>query len=302
MTKNILFSLAVLAVVFLPEAASAQGFVPCSGAECSACHFVSMANKILVWLIGVLFVVFAGVAAIAGFGLVTSGGNTEAKSAAKSKMTNAVVGLVIVLAAWLLVDTVMKGLLAGGNGEISGYGVWSKVECSTQFTGTGQSPTATSTQPGVCPVTPLSPITDPLAQQMENGQTVIWNNSALQACVAKFTGLVGGTVTSAYRPPAYQAHLYEVSTKACQLNSISEPACNDIKAAIESDRLKHGLPMCGAVAQTNSTHSSGIGVDISGINHGSPNVQAAANSSCLVWKNYPNDPYHYDLKAGCTCN
>jgi len=124
-------SLIVISIlVFSPELASAAGFVPCSGPDCRACHFVSMANTILTWLIGVLFVVFGVVAAMAGFGLATSGGNPEAKQAAKSKLVNAFIGLVIVLAAWLLVDTVMRGLLTGGEGEISGYGPWSQIQCS----------------------------------------------------------------------------------------------------------------------------------------------------------------------------
>lgn len=104
-----------------------------------------MGNIILKWLIGVLFVLFAVVAAIAGFGLVTSGGNQEAKSAAKSKLTNAIIGIVIVLAAFLLVDTILRALLPGDTGEITGYGPWAEVKChvqvSTQDAPSAQIPT-----------------------------------------------------------------------------------------------------------------------------------------------------------------
>jgi uncharacterized membrane protein HdeD (DUF308 family) len=109
------------------------GLIPCEGAECTACDFVKLGNSLLVWLIGVLMVVFAIIAAYAGFRLVTSAGNVEAKSDAKSKLTNAIIGLIIVLAAWILVDTIMRGLLSGGTGEISGYGPWSKIECGVQY-------------------------------------------------------------------------------------------------------------------------------------------------------------------------
>lgn len=361
-TTRYLFFSAVFVVVFLPEMAAASPFVTCSGVDCSACDLASMGNEILKWLIGMLFIVFAAIAAVGGFGLVTSAGNVEAKSAAKSKLTNAIIGIVIVLAAWLLVDTVMKGLLAGGTGDIAGYGPWSSVKCQEQVSpgfiaptgafsyqayvhdttnnckipkagsfadeancdaallgiggdmyvvkgcdGSSDSPPTWSTLPicgGVCSVTTLSPITDALARQMESGQKVIWTNTnpALKPCVDKFIGQVGGSVTSAYRPPAYQTHLYEVSTKACELSKITDGSCDAVRGPIEADFRNHGLPLCGAVAQNSSTHSSGIGVDISGVNNSSPSVQAAANSSCLIWKNYPNDPYHYDLKSGCTCN
>ena len=106
--------------------------VPCEGAGCSACDLVKLGNNVLVWLIGILFIVFAIIAVSAGFGLVTSGGNPEAKSAAKKKMTNAVIGFIVVLAAWLLVDTIMRMLLSGSTGEIRGYGPWSEVECGRQ--------------------------------------------------------------------------------------------------------------------------------------------------------------------------
>jgi len=93
-----------------------------------------MGNTVLNWLIGVMFVVFAVIVAVAGWGLITSGGNQTALSAAKSKFTNAIIGLIIVLAAWLIVDTIMRGLVTGGAGEIEGFGPWSQIECVDQPT------------------------------------------------------------------------------------------------------------------------------------------------------------------------
>jgi len=98
-----------------------------------------MGNTILVWLIGVMFIVFAYVAVAAGWGLITAGGNVAAVTAAKSKFTNAFIGLLIVLAAWLLVDTIMKQLLTntntstpGGDLDVyTGFGVWSEIQCGS---------------------------------------------------------------------------------------------------------------------------------------------------------------------------
>lgn len=81
----------------------------------------------------IMFMVFAVIAVVAGFGMVTSGGNPSSLQAAKDKFKNAFIGLIIVLAAFLLVDTVMRTLLKGGAGEVSGYGPWSKVQCHFQF-------------------------------------------------------------------------------------------------------------------------------------------------------------------------
>lgn len=127
-------SLAVIfAFVLLPELTSAAGFVNCNGSTndpCTACNLVSMGNDILKWLIGVMMVIFAVLLVVAGVGLVTSGGNPAAKTAAKEKLTNAVIGLVIVLAAWLIVDTIIRSLVSGGTGQINGK-FWYTIDCQT---------------------------------------------------------------------------------------------------------------------------------------------------------------------------
>jgi hypothetical protein len=135
--KYLPFFLALL-LILSPTLASAQfgNFVNCEGASCSACNFVDLANNLIRWLFGAVFVIFAVLMAVAGFGLVTSGGNQSALDAAKSKFQNAIVGIIIIMAAWLIVDTVMKGLLAGGTGNLgstyTGFGPWAEVQCQVQ--------------------------------------------------------------------------------------------------------------------------------------------------------------------------
>lgn len=317
--------------VFIPtdiiSAATPADFVACKdGTKCSACDVVDIANKGIVWLFGAVFLLFTYIMIVAGFGLITSAGNTSALEGAKSKFKNGIIGLLIIMSAWIFVDTIMRSIVGGGSGEgvsnapigeIKGWGPWSEVQCQTQtptvkppVVPVGVTPVTPGVTPvdpaippsGTCPITPPTPITDPFALRMEAGERVIYNNSNLQACVAKFKGLVGGTDTSAYRPQAYQTHLYEISTKACALRNNTDPACSALKASIESERSGHGLPVCGAVAERGSTHASGNGVDITGIAHGTPRVQEAAAASCLVWRNYPKDEFHYDLISGCSCN
>ncbi len=141
MVKNILFKIMLPVWIFtfflIPASVSeAQfgGFVTCNGADCSACNLVEMANTIIDWLFGFVFLLFAVQMTIAGFGLVTSGGNTSALSDAKSKFQNAIIGLIIMMSAWLLIDTIMKGLLP--DGQLSGWGPWSEVKCQVQVSPT----------------------------------------------------------------------------------------------------------------------------------------------------------------------
>ncbi len=142
---NLRFIFIALLLIILPTdiagAVAPDNFVTCNGPDCSLCNLAEMANIIIVWLFGVIFITFGVIAVIAGFGLVTSAGNQSRLDAAKSKLTNAVIGLVIVMAAWLLVDTIMRGLLAGGgaeggvltgDGTIEGWGPWMEVRCQEQ--------------------------------------------------------------------------------------------------------------------------------------------------------------------------
>lgn len=127
----------VLIFVILPTGIAgaadviSSNLVPCDGVDCSLCSLVQMVNTIILWLFGIIFLIFAVIMFIAGWGLITSGGNQVALNDAKTKFQNALIGLLIVMAAWLLIDSIMKGLL-GGAGEIDGK-PWSQVQCQTQI-------------------------------------------------------------------------------------------------------------------------------------------------------------------------
>ena len=318
--------MAFFAFLIVPDVTMAQtapgGVVTCNGTDCSACNLVQMINTIIGYLFGAVGLIFAVIMMKAGFGLVTSGGNTAALSAAKSHFQNALIGLLIVMAAWLVVDIIMRSLMKGGTGDIEGWGPWSEVRCQDQTdtiafvdvnTGNGGTPTVTgqgqvasSTASSSCSVPPLSVMTDTLALSMEQGNSLVYNNPNLQRCAERFAAQVGGRVTSAYRPPQYQTHLYEIRDRWCTqgLRANTAASCATLKTAIGSEVTKHFNSnwQCGAVGRT-SLHTANSAVDISGIaNHSAPNVQAAATANCLVWRNYPNDAVHYDLQPNCTCN
>jgi hypothetical protein len=109
-----------------------DGIVPCSGLDCDACSLVKLIERIIDWLIEVMLVIFAIITAVAGFRLVMSGGNPQVKTDAKNLLTNAFIGIVIVLTAWLLINTLMRAILPSGTGELEGYGPWSSVQCNKQ--------------------------------------------------------------------------------------------------------------------------------------------------------------------------
>jgi hypothetical protein len=113
----------------LPQVVSAQ-IVQCEGASCGTCELVEMANRILRWTISMMVVLSGVIIAVAGFKMVMSAGNMSAISDAREMITNVFVGLIILLASWLIVDTVMK-VMVGTN--LPGMGPWNTAQIQQQY-------------------------------------------------------------------------------------------------------------------------------------------------------------------------
>lgn len=120
----------ILAFVALPGVVGAAGLVPECGSNsdpCQFCHVIQLVNNVVRWLVVVLTTIAALLFAWAGFRMVVSGGNSEALTYAKNIFYNVSIGFLIVLAGWLIVDTVMKALLTG-----QAYGMWNTIQCVAQ--------------------------------------------------------------------------------------------------------------------------------------------------------------------------
>ncbi len=118
-----LFLIPVLLVTAIPEFATAA-LVTCSGPECDFCNLLDMVNGIVNFLITICVVIAVIMIAVAGVKLLTSGGNSSAAAEAKGLFTNVVIGFIIVLSAWLIVDTVLRITTDSG-----GLDAWGLVEC-----------------------------------------------------------------------------------------------------------------------------------------------------------------------------
>lgn len=118
MNKRALNYVIAGAILLVPSVVMAQGFfgplVPCDGPDCDACMLVTLANNILKFLIA--FSVFAAIIAFtwAGFLMVTAAGNEGQITKAKNTFSVVAIGLIIVLASWLIVDTVLRLTERGG--------------------------------------------------------------------------------------------------------------------------------------------------------------------------------------------
>lgn len=107
---------------------AAEGLVTCVGGdECNFCSFVSMVNGIIEWLIIIAVTLTVLLLAFAGFRLVTSAGDAAALEQAKKIFVSSIIGIMIMLAGWTIVDTFLK-LATGGD-----LGVWNAVECGGAY-------------------------------------------------------------------------------------------------------------------------------------------------------------------------
>lgn len=87
----------------------------------SICDVAQLAQNVLNTGIYVAVFLSAVMFAWAGWKSLTSGGDSHAYGEAKSIFLNVLIGLVIILGAWLVVDTLMKTLTNGS------FGPWNAV-------------------------------------------------------------------------------------------------------------------------------------------------------------------------------
>jgi hypothetical protein len=81
-----------------------------TGRMCGISDLIILIQRVIEYIFILILPIAAIVFAYVGFLFLTSGGNTDKKTKAKKAMTNLVIGIVLVLAAWLIVQTVLTAL------------------------------------------------------------------------------------------------------------------------------------------------------------------------------------------------
>jgi len=105
----------ILFILVVPILVSAynpltDSIIPSCGSNCGYDDLMQLVSNIIDWIIMISIPVAAGVIAWAGFKYMTTG-VVEQKSEAKGILVKVSIGLVFILAAWLIVSTITKALL-----------------------------------------------------------------------------------------------------------------------------------------------------------------------------------------------
>jgi len=103
-------------LMFLPLVVSAASFIPavCTGSDPSKCDFTAFAtfiNTVITWFLNMSAVVAAITFSIAGANMLLHPESPEEIKKAKSMFTKTIIGMIIVLVAWLVVHTVVATLV-----------------------------------------------------------------------------------------------------------------------------------------------------------------------------------------------
>lgn len=120
--KNLIYSCLVISVLLLPISANAAGLVNCgNGSYDKAGNKISDACTVGDLFVGVIIITnfliaFAGLVAVffiilSGFRMVTAAGNPGEFGKARKGLAGAVIGFVLTLIAFLLINTLINGPL-----------------------------------------------------------------------------------------------------------------------------------------------------------------------------------------------
>lgn len=116
---TLVFLLSVIPAVTFAQTALSKPIVPCAGAEardglpaCTVCHIAELAQNLLNSAIFLAVFMSAILFAYAGFLYVTNEA-LHAQSEARGLFKDVLLGLIVILGAWLVVDTLMKTVSGG---------------------------------------------------------------------------------------------------------------------------------------------------------------------------------------------
>jgi hypothetical protein len=282
--------------------------------------FVGYAASLWIFGISIGGVLALGSIVYAAIEWTVSAGNSSRIADAKDRITQAIIGLVLLFGAYTVLNFINPDLTQLG-----------KINSVLSQIDNVPAPEGSETD-GACPIPSLTPLTSEEALAMENGQKVTFEseNGDIQENLVKLEKeylelkqLVeadGGTITvnSAYRPLEYQRHFFEIADRLDKLEDFGVE-CQILRNKVEAEKAKHGLQGLVNPPNTCAPHVRGVGIDIS-INGSlfannfeisgpnDPKVTAVNNLLAehdidLKWQGIADDEVHFNLKnppfAGC---
>lgn len=121
---NVLSVLVIAVLLVMPLLTSAQYTNPAApGTEpAGVLQGTDKISTLIIQIISILLAVAGLIAVIflivGGFRYITAGGNEESSEAAKKTITNAIIGIVIIILAFVIVRVIANALIKGSSGGV----------------------------------------------------------------------------------------------------------------------------------------------------------------------------------------
>lgn len=117
-------------IMTLPIFVNATGLVPCGGDgmdPCQTCHVVKLIQNVFDWLGIILGVLVVIIIMVLGTWLASSVGEAGGRTEIKKYLASAIVGYIIFLSVWFVVDFGLKVMV-----NSSTYSFWDDIQCVAQ--------------------------------------------------------------------------------------------------------------------------------------------------------------------------
>ncbi len=119
-----------LLTLCVPLTTFGAGLVPCGGpgetaCDKNICYVGVLIDNVSDWFVGLAGILIIFLIIRGGLQLVLSMGSVSAKADAKRGIATAIVGYILVLAAWMIVDTFLKFFTVDPE-----WGVWNPFDCA----------------------------------------------------------------------------------------------------------------------------------------------------------------------------
>lgn len=124
----------VTAFILVHPAGAAEGFVPCGpgtpgNVACTYCHFLQMGDRILQFVMYVIFPIAAVMFTVGGFFIMTAGESAERYKKGTGVVKAAAIGVLIALLAWVILDTIITLVARNYAGARGNALPWYTLEC-----------------------------------------------------------------------------------------------------------------------------------------------------------------------------
>ena len=132
--KKIIFISYFIILVSLPFLVSAAGLLPCTGLSCNYCSLFQLIKNVLDFAMTyILFPVATVMVIYGGFTILVARDNAGLVKKGRDIIAAAVIGIVIALISWTIINTIFNVIVNGNSWTAAGLAPWNTLDCTKAY-------------------------------------------------------------------------------------------------------------------------------------------------------------------------